>query len=97
MSQIKTLLVFIIFSAPLTGEVIGEFSFDNRYFFNEGAQGQKQNHSSFSISPEIFFEEDKRIFHFKPKLRKDNEDPERNLFDVQELSLIFVDLPYGCH
>ena len=51
MSQIKTLLVFIIFSAPLMGEVIGEFYFDNRYFFKEGAQGQKQNHSSFSISP----------------------------------------------
>lgn len=99
MSQIKTLLVFIIFSAPLMGEVIGEFSFDNRYFFNEGAQGQKQNHSSFSISPEIFFEEDKRIFHFKPKLRKDTEDPERNLVDVQELYLLEIledrEIKYG--
>ena len=49
----------------LTGEVIGEFSFDNRYFFNEGTLGQNRNHSSFTISPEIFEESSQRIFHVK--------------------------------
>ena len=51
-------------------------------------QGQERNHSSFTLSPEIFLEEENSILHLKPKLRKDNEDNERNLVDIQELYLI---------
>ena len=83
----------------LTGEVIGEFSFDNRYFFNEGTLGQNRNHSSFTISPEIFEESSQRIFHVKPKFRKDSKDPERNLFDIQELYFLEIlenkEIKYG--
>ena len=83
----------------LTGEVIGEFSFDNRYFFNEGTLGQDKNHSSFTISPEIFEESNQRIFHVKPKFRKDSKDPERNLFDIQELYFLEIlenkEIKYG--
>ena len=85
----KYLGVFIAFLCPaLIGEIIGEYSLDNRYFFNSGVQGQERNHSSFTLSPEIFLEEENSILHFKPKLRKDNEDNERNLLDIQELYLI---------
>ena len=85
----KYLGVLIAFFCPmLIGEIIGEYSFDNRYFFNSGMQGQERNHSSFTLSPEIFLEEENSILHFKPKLRKDNEDNERNLVDIQELYLI---------
>ena len=83
----------------LTGEVIGEFSFDNRYFFNEGTLGQNRNHLSFTISPEIFEESSQRIFHVKPKFRKDSKDPERNLFDIQELYFLEIlenkEIKYG--
>lgn len=81
-------VVFILILFPhfvLSTEIIGEYSVDNRYFFNDGAQGQKKRHSSFTFSPEIFKEENNTIFHFKPKLRKDNKDAERNLLDIQEL------------
>ena len=79
------LMISILFSQLILGEIIGELSFDNRYFFNAGLQEQKKNHTSFSFSPEIFQDNSNRIFHFKVKLRKDSEDSGRNLNDIQEL------------
>ena len=89
--MLKNLLKFSILSSQLiVGEIIGELSFDNRYFFNVGLQEQKKNHTSFSFSPEIFKDDSNRIFHFKAKLRKDGEDSGRNLNDIQELYLINI-------
>ena len=89
--MLKNLLMFSILSSQLiVGEIIGELSFDNRYFFNVGLQEQKKNHTSFSFSPEIFIDDSNRIFHFKAKLRKDGEDSGRNLNDIQELYLINI-------
>ena len=89
--MLKSLLVMSILPAQLVvGEMIGELSFDNRYFFNVGLQEQEKNHSSFSFSPEIFKDDSNRIFHFKAKFRRDSEDPGRNLNDIQELYLINV-------
>ena len=89
--MLKSLLVMSILPAQLVvGEMIGELSFDNRYFFNVGLQEQEKNHSSFSISPEIFKDDSNRIFHFKAKLRRDSEDSGRNLNDIQELYLINI-------
>ena len=89
--MLKSLLVMSILPAQLVvGEMIGEVSFDNRYFFNVGLQEQEKNHSSFSFSPEIFKDDSNRIFHFKAKLRKDSEDSGRNLNDIQELYLINI-------
>ena len=84
------LMICILFSQLIVGEIIGELSFDNRYFFNAGLQEQKKNHSSFSFSPEIFKDDSSKIFHFKAKLRKDSEDSGRNLNDIQELYLINI-------
>ncbi len=93
------LMISILFSQLFLGEIIGEFSFDNRYFFNAGLQEQKKNHTSFSFSPEIFQDNSNRIFHFKVKLRKDSEDSGRNLNDIQELYLINIledkEIKYG--
>jgi hypothetical protein len=89
--MLKSLLVMSILPAQLVvGEMIGEVSFDNRYFFNVGLQEQEKNHSSFSFSPEIFKDDSNRIFHFKAKLRRDSEDSGRNLNDIQELYLINI-------
>ena len=84
------LLICILFSQLIVGEIIGELSFDNRYFFNAGLQEQKKNHTSFSFSPEIFKDDSNKIFHFKAKLRKDSEDSGRDLNDIQELYLINI-------
>tara|TARA_B100000579_G_scaffold106454_1_gene84774 strand:+ start:815 stop:1972 length:1158 start_codon:yes stop_codon:yes gene_type:complete len=93
------LMISILFSQLILGEIIGELSFDNRYFFNAGLQEQKKNHTSFSFSPEIFQDNSNRIFHFKAKLRKDSEDSGRNLNDIQELYLINIledkEIKYG--
>tara|TARA_B100000678_G_scaffold60672_2_gene49076 strand:+ start:5842 stop:6999 length:1158 start_codon:yes stop_codon:yes gene_type:complete len=93
------LMISILFSQLILGEIIGELSFDNRYFFNAGLQEQKKNHTSFSFSPEIFQDNSNRIFHFKVKLRKDSEDSGRNLNDIQELYLINIledkEIKYG--
>ena len=89
--MLKSLLVMSILPAQLVfGDIIGELSFDNRYFFNVGLQEQEKNHSSFSFSPEIFKDDSNRIFHFKAKLRRDSEDSGRNLNDIQELYLINI-------
>jgi hypothetical protein len=84
------LMICILFSQLIVGEIIGELSFDNRYFFNAGLQEQKKNHTSFTFSPEIFKDDSSRILHFKAKLRKDTEDSGRNLNDIQELYLINI-------
>ena len=84
------LMICILFSQLIVGEMIGELSFDNRYFFSEGLQEQKKSHTSFTFSPEIFKDDSNRIFHFKAKLRKDSEDSGRNLNDIQELYLINI-------
>ena len=84
------LMICILFSQLIVGEIIGELSFDKRYFFNAGLQEQKKNHTSFTFSPEIFKDDSNRIFHFKAKLRKDSEDSGRNLNDIQELYLINI-------
>ena len=84
------LMICILFSQLIVGEIIGELSFDNRYFFNAGLQEQKKNHTSFSFSPEIFKDDSNKIFHFKAKLRKDSEDSGRDLNDIQELYLINI-------
>ena len=93
------LMISILFSQLILGEIIGELSFDNRYFFNAGLQEQKKNHTSFSFSPEIFQDNSNRIFHFKVKLRKDSEDSGRNLNDIQELYWINIledkEIKYG--
>ena len=93
------LMISILFSQLILGEIIGELSFDNRYFFNAGLQEQKKNHTSFPFSPEIFQDNSNRIFHFKVKLRKDSEDSGRNLNDIQELYLINIledkEIKYG--
>ena len=95
--RILTITTFFCMSLP--GEVIGEYSLDNRYFFNSGIQDQDKNHSSFTLSPELFIEEDNRIFHIKPKFRKDSKDAERDLFDIQELYLLEIledkEIKYG--
>ena len=86
----RILTIIAFFSTVLPGEVIGEYSIDNRYFFNEATQGQDKSHTSFTLSPELFIEEGERIIHIKPKFRKDNKDTERNLFDIQELYLLEI-------
>lgn len=89
--MLKSLLIVSILSSQIIiGEIIGELSFDNRYFFDIGLEEQKKNHTSFSISPEIFKDDSNRIFHFKAKVRKDSEDSGRNLNDIQELYLINI-------
>ena len=92
-SNAKYLSLFLIsfFILPIKADFIGEISLDNRHFFNDGALGQDNNHSSVSFSPEIFENlEDDRIFHFKAKLRDDNKDTERNLVDIQEFYFIEI-------
>ena len=101
-SNAKYLSLFLIsfFILPIKADFIGEISLENRHFFNDGALGQDNNHSSISFSPEIFENlEDDRIFHFKAKLRDDNKDTERNLVDIQELYFIEIgeskEIKYG--
>ena len=35
-------------------------------------------------------EEEDYIFHLKPKIRKDSQDPKRNLLDLQEFYLLHI-------
>ena len=76
-SNAKYPALFLIgfFLLPIKAEFIGEISLDNRHFFNDGALGQDNNHSSISFSPEIFDNlEDVRLFQFKAKLSDDTKD-----------------------
>ena len=52
----RILTITAFFSTVLPGEVIGEYSIDNRYFFNEATQGQDKSHTSFTLSPELFID-----------------------------------------
>jgi len=87
----RKFLIFLsgFFLLPVNAEYMGELLIEDRYFLHGAQFNQNSNHSSFTFSPEIFLNfEDKGIFHFKAKLRKDQEDKERNLIDIQELYFI---------
>ena len=86
-------LIFLFFTVSFSHnifsvtELLGEVSIEGRSFSKEGFFDQAEFHSSLSFSPEIYIESDnlKRSFTFKPKFRKDSEDSERDLIDIQEL------------
>ena len=93
------LIISLIFASNLLFskvEKYGEVSLENRSFSEKGLFGQDKNHSSFTLSPEFYFESEdqKTSFTFKPKIRRDSLDDERNLFDIQDLSLIKVKNSY---
>jgi len=71
-------LILAIFSTTSYGEIelLGEASIEVRSFQNEGLFGQEENHSSFTFSPELYFESEngKDFFSIKTKFRKDAED-----------------------
>ena len=98
--SVKTFIFIIlaVFSITTYGEIelLGEVSVEVRSFQNEGLFGQKENHSSFTLSPELYFESEngKDFFSIKPKFRKDAEDKERNLEDLQELQWTHVSKNY---
>ena len=98
--SVKTFIFIIlaVFSTTTYGEIelLGEVSVEMRSFQNEGLFGQKENHSSFTLSPELYFESGngKDFFSIKPKFRKDAEDKERNLEDLQELQWTHVSKNY---
>jgi len=93
---LKVVLVFLFVftntSVLAKAERYGEVSLENRFFVEQGLFGQGKNHSSFTLSPEFYFESEdqKTSFTFKPKIRRDSTDDERNLFDIQDLSLVRV-------
>ena len=49
-------LIFISCSLFSKVEKYGEVSFENRAFSEKGLFGQDKNHSSFTLSPEFYFE-----------------------------------------
>ena len=91
-------LILAVFSTTTYGEIelFGELSIEIRNFQNEGLFGQKKDHSSYTFSPELYFESEggKDFFSIKPKFRKDAEDNERNLEDLQELQWTHVGKNY---
>ena len=93
-SQVVFVILFFFINNAVfaKAERYGEVYFENRFFTEDGLFGQEKNHSSFTLSPEFYFESEdqKTSFTFKPKIRKDTTDKERNLFDIQELSLVSV-------
>ena len=93
-SQVVLVILFVFINSAVfaKAERYGEVSFENRFFSEEGLFGQDKNHSSFTLSPEFYFESEdqKTSFTFKPKIRRDSKDDERNLFDIQDLSLVSV-------
>ena len=93
-SQVVLAILFVFINSAVfaKAERYGEVSFENRFFLEEGLFGQDKNHSSFTLSPEFYFESEdqKTSFTFKPKIRRDSTDDERNLFDIQDLSLVSV-------
>ena len=93
------LLALLVFASNILFSKVeryGEISFENRSFSEQGLFGQEKSHSSFTLSPEFYFESEdqKTSFTFKPKIRRDSLDDERNLFDIQDLSLIKVKNSY---
>lgn len=97
-SRVVRIILFISFCNAVLAEVkiYGEASYENRYFVEEGLFGQDKSHSSFTLSPEFYFESEdqKTSFTFKPKIRRDSVDNERNLFDIQDFSLVKVQDSY---
>ena len=97
-TKVSLIISIILSSSFLYSKVerYGEVSFENRSFSEQGLFDQQKNHYSFTLSPEFYFEsEDQNTsFTFKTKIRKDSLDNERNLFDIQELSLIKVKNSY---
>ena len=93
-SQVVLVILFVFINSAVfaKAERYGEVSFENRFFLEEGLFGQDKNHCSFTLSPEFYFESEdqKTSFTFKPKIRRDSTDDERNLFDIQDLSLVRV-------
>ena len=99
MRTICTIIGFSLFSGAIFSEVLGELILENRSFFKEGYLNQDKQHSSFTFSPEIYIENDETIFHFKSKFRKDSQDANRNLLDIQELYFLSIgesrEIKYG--
>ena len=97
-TKVSLIISIILSSSYLYSKVerYGEVSFENRSFSEQGLFDQQKNHYSFTLSPEFYFEsEDQNTsFTFKTKIRKDSLDNERNLFDIQDLSLIKVKNSY---
>ena len=97
-TKVSLIISIILSSSFLYSKVerYGEVSFENRSFSEQGLFNQQKNHYSFTLSPEFYFEsEDQNTsFTFKTKIRKDSLDNERNLFDIQDLSLIKVKNSY---
>ena len=93
-TKIQVILFCLLFNYFLKAEVdyLGDFSFEGRYFLEDGFLFQENFHSSFTFSPEIYFESDdgKKSFTFKPKLRNDSQDEERDLIDIQELHWVLT-------
>ena len=90
MKFLSTIVALFLLNNIFAYEFLGEVILDNRYFLNEGTSYQDKIHSSFSYSPEIFHDEEDYIFHLKPKIRKDSQDPKRNLLDLQEFYLLHI-------
>ena len=93
-TKIQVILFCLLFNYFLKAEVdyLGDFSFEGRYFLEDGFFFQENFHSSFTFSPEIYFESEdsKQSFTFKPKLRNDSQDEERDLIDIQELHWVIT-------
>ena len=99
MRTICTIIGVSLFSCSIFSEVLGELILENRSFFKEGYLNQDKQHSSFTFSPEIYIEDGETIFHFKSKFRKDSQDTNRNLIDIQELYFLSIgesrEIKYG--
>jgi len=97
-TKVSLIISIILSSSFLYSKVerYGEVSFENRSFSEQGLFDQQKNHYSFTLSPEFYFEskDQNTSFTFKTKIRKDSLDNERNLFDIQDLSLIKVKNSY---
>ena len=97
-TKVSLIISIILSSSFLYSKVerYGEVSFENRSFSEQGLFDQQKNHYSFTLSPEFYFESEDQStsFTFKTKIRKDSLDNERNLFDIQDLSLIKVKNSY---
>ena len=99
MRTICTIICVSSFSCSIFSEVLGELILENRSFFKEGHLNKDKQHSSFTFSPEIYIEDNETIFHFKSKFRKDSQDTNRNLIDIQELYFLSIgesrEIKYG--
>ena len=99
MRTICTIIGVSLFSGAIFSEVLGELILENRSFFKEGYLNQDKQHSSFTFSPEIYIEDGETIFHFKSRFRKDSQDTNRNLLDIQELYFLSIgesrEIKYG--